>query len=186
MSKKGIVESCTYEDYSYPIQDGRKTLYRHHLIMKLPDGTIDEGKYDSPSLPQKSFIVGSTVEYDSETKTTKNGKPFQKFKKAQKTFSQDNVSPEVRMQIERACSIGCVGLLLDHGLSTDKPLSEQITQINTWIRNKALSQEDTRQSSINAQTSIKLACTYAKSLGIKNQEDLESMSNAFYNYICNG
>lgn len=186
MTRKGKVLSCTNENYSYTPQGTTKTMHRHLVIIQLPDSTTISGKYDSPKLPQESFIVGQDVDFETEEKTMKNGQTYLKFKKAQKEREGYTESPETLDRIARSVAFFCAIECHRNGLGKDQSIKELTGLIFAWIHNAIEKAGGGRQMAIAIEGVVKLMATNATQLEITNMDYFWKATDSAVNYVLNG
>jgi len=186
MNKTGKVLSCVSDNYNYTIDtnQGQKTLHRFTVVIQTPTEVLT-GKYDSPDLTKPSFVVGEDIPFEIEQKVMKNGTTYLKFKKAKKD-SPYNDSPETRAQIERNVSMHCALTMHRNNVGLDVARFDLTSMVYAWIRNNAVENGDTRQSSITAQGAIKLVVEFLPELEITNIDMFWNKLDKIANYIING
>jgi len=160
----GKVISATYHDFSFKVggdNGPEKTLYRHDIEIECEDG-IHKGVYDSVSIEQKTFVVGQEVKFTEESKTSKRGNIYLKFKIIKENpFSggkREYNDPKVNAQIERMTSLqACIEL--GH-YYTIPEIGKMAREISLFMRQYAEENGNSKQISIAIQSATKASIQY--------------------------
>jgi hypothetical protein len=195
MARTGKVTKCNYVNFSY--QSHGNTLYRHDIEIELPGGEKLSGAYDSPKMPQTSFPVGQTVDFETMEATYKGGKQvgesYLKFKLAKKdnsSFQKNYDTPQKRNQIRRSVAFFCAMECQRNGIGKDDDLIGLAERMGNFIieeTNKHIGEgTDEKQASISVQGALKLIATGSEQLNIENIDVFWKVAAKLIAYIFDG